>query len=131
MDAVHFDVRAQMQDPAVNALAQEFGVTVPNVARMWVTVMDGFAHKRRRVAGILDRGDFAVAPSREEVVNEVRRQLRALEYPAQYSAPNAVTWIEQDRVPPSSRSATYSLDSRLDIDLVALAQAQNGNSNSQ
>ena len=114
-----FDVRSQMQDPTVNALAQEFGFAVEGVARVWVTVMDGFAHKRRRVAGILDRGDFAMAHSREDVVNEVRRQLRALEYTTQYSPPDSITWIDREPVPPRSRSATYALDSRLDIDLAA------------
>ena len=112
-----FDVRSQMQDPDVIALAQAFGLAVEGVARVWVTVMDGFAHKRRRVTGILDRGDFAMAHSREDVVNEVRRQLSALEYTTQYSPPESITWIDRVAVAPRSRSETYALGSRLDINL--------------
>ena len=112
------DVRALIDTPEVGAIALEFGMAREVVAREMSAARDGFARfTRRRVTGILDRGDFGMAFAQKDVEEETRRRLRALEFTTEYGDAASVTWLDQ--LAPSARTRTYTLSSRLDLDLRA------------
>jgi hypothetical protein len=113
------DVRALVGSAEVLDLAEKLRLSPAVVAREMEAAREAFArtNTRREVTSILNRGNFGMACSTSDVMSETRRRLAGLEFGAQYAEPASVTWLDQ--LPPRAQTQTYTLSSRLDVDLRA------------